>query len=221
MDPNSAEYNSRFPSSSETLGNYQDYPFMPTPDCPSFWQRNPFNEWPRTGSYILAQLDQHSYPSVTLPDMAIVRDVHCDADGVHCRGNVFFNNTLGNIPFPTEGPGTTPTPVPTMSPVPTPVPTVPAGSVKPHRPPRRPRENYLQMFPSMAIDTDNPDDRLSVPNPNDAPGGNYVLGPGITVETGHGFRSPDPNCMPPAPVLPGLLPCPYGTDATACANHVA
>ena len=29
------------------------------------------------------------------------------------------------------------------------------------------------------------------------------------------------NCMGPAPRLPGLLPCPYGTDAIACAHHAA
>ena len=29
------------------------------------------------------------------------------------------------------------------------------------------------------------------------------------------------NCMAGAPRLPGLLPCPYGTDAIACAYHAA
>ena len=29
------------------------------------------------------------------------------------------------------------------------------------------------------------------------------------------------NCMGGAPRLPGLLPCPYGTDAIACAYHAA
>ena len=29
------------------------------------------------------------------------------------------------------------------------------------------------------------------------------------------------NCMGSAPRLPGLLPCPYGTDAIACAYHAA
>lgn len=29
------------------------------------------------------------------------------------------------------------------------------------------------------------------------------------------------NCMGGAPRLPGLLPCPYGTDAVACAYHAA
>ena len=29
------------------------------------------------------------------------------------------------------------------------------------------------------------------------------------------------NCMGGAPRLPGLLPCPYGTDAVACAFHAA
>ena len=29
------------------------------------------------------------------------------------------------------------------------------------------------------------------------------------------------NCMGGAPRLPGLLPCPYGTDAIACASHAA
>ncbi len=29
------------------------------------------------------------------------------------------------------------------------------------------------------------------------------------------------NCMAGSPRLPGLLPCPYGTDAIACAYHAA
>ena len=33
--------------------------------------------------------------------------------------------------------------------------------------------------------------------------------------------SRETNCMGGAPRLPGLLPCPYGTDAVACAFHAA
>lgn len=33
--------------------------------------------------------------------------------------------------------------------------------------------------------------------------------------------SRETNCMGGAPRLSGLLPCPYGTDAIACAYHAA
>ena len=35
------------------------------------------------------------------------------------------------------------------------------------------------------------------------------------------YISRQTNCMGGAPRLPGLLPCPYGTDAIACAYHAA
>lgn len=166
----------------------------PNSACPSFWLRNPFTEWNEKGSYLVAQIDDSTFPAVTLPDMGSITDIHCDPQGRRCRANVFFSNSA-SLPLPT---------LPPASPTPTPTPT----------PFAKAREYYDRVYvPQVTITS--PED-VTISSPEDVEVVPPMLYNAPTPESTY-----DPNCMPRSRRIPGLLSCPYGTDAVACAEHAA